>query len=74
MTGNVFGLMVLLVLAVVYIVYLRIQLYINNRIVKAFQNSAVVIPQAKAKQSGLPIAAVVVGMFMLLMAMATLMR
>lgn len=32
-----------------YIGYLRLQLYINHRILNAFQNAAVVVPPSKSK-------------------------
>lgn len=75
MGANVMILFVLLLMALGYIVYLRVQLYINSRIVKAFQSAAVVIPPAaKPKDNGVSLGLVVFGLFILMAAMGNLMN
>jgi hypothetical protein len=48
-----------------YIAYLSLQLYINQRILKAFQRAAVVVPAAPESPSGLKTGLVVLGLVML---------
>jgi hypothetical protein len=48
-----------------FIGYLSLQLYINQRILKAFQRAAVVVPAAPESQGGLKTGLVVLGLAML---------
>ena len=48
-----------------YIFYLSLQLYINRRILKAFQRAAVVVPAAPDSPNGLKTLLVVLGLAML---------
>ena len=49
MNASAFLLIMLLGFAILYIIYLRIQIYISSKIVKAFQASSVIVPQLKPK-------------------------
>ena len=52
-------------LLLAYIAYLSLQLYINRRILNAFQRAAVVVPAAPESSSGLKAGLVVLGLAML---------
>jgi len=59
--------LVLIIIGVLlaFIAYLSLQLYISQRIVKAFQRAAVVVPAAPESSGGLKGGLVVLGLIML---------
>ncbi len=66
--------LVLIIIGVLlaFIAYLGLQLYISQRIVKAFQRAALVVPAAPESAGGLKSGLVVLGLVMLVGLMFTL--
>ncbi len=64
--------LIIIGLLLAFIAYLSLQLYISQRIVKAFQRAALVVPAAPESASGLKSGLVVLGLIMLVGLMFTL--
>jgi len=60
----------LLFLLLLYIAYLRIELWLNGRVVQSFQKSAIIVPKAEKKRD-LSAAALMLAALAVLLALAT---
>ena len=59
----------ILVLLLIYVAYLRIELWLNGRVIQSFQKSAIIVPKTEKKPDlGLP--ALLIAAFALLLALA----
>ena len=61
--------LLLLCLLLVYIVYLRIELWLNGRVIQSFQKSAVIVPKTE-KKNDLSAPALMIAAVALLLALA----
>ena len=59
----------ILILLLVYIAYLRVELWLNGRVIQSYQKSAIIVPKAEKKHD-LGVPALMIAAFALLLALA----
>ena len=59
----------ILVLLLIYVAYLRIELWLNGRVIQSFQKSAIIVPKTE-KKPDLSLPALLIAAFALLLALA----
>lgn len=59
----------LLILLLIYVVYLRVELWLNGKVIQSYQKSAIIVPKPEKKHD-LSVPALMIAAFALLLALA----
>ncbi len=61
----------ILILLLLYVAHLRVQLWLNGKVIQSFEKSTIIVPKAEPKKADLGLLALLIAALALLLALST---